>query len=125
MSLPALLAVVAFALWGIAAAAARLACVDAAHTGARAAARGEPPDAVRARVLRAAPPNSVLTLTRTADTTVLTVTTTYSPPTRLPFPPLTFTVTAEAFTESAWGNRDIGESEDGVQRGSEGLREGW
>ncbi|ROO90944.1 hypothetical protein EDD29_8686 [Actinocorallia herbida] len=100
MSLPALLAVAAYALWGIAAAAARLTCVDAAHAGARAAARGEPFEAVRARVLRAAPPRSTLSLVRTSDTTRLTLTTTYAPSTGIPFPPLTFTVTAEAFTES-------------------------
>ncbi|GAB2822938.1 hypothetical protein GCM10022221_21200 [Actinocorallia aurea] len=99
MSLPALLAVAAFALWGIAAAAVRLTCVDAVHAGARAAARGEPFDEVRARVLRVAPPDSVLTLLRSSDTTRLTLTATYAPATRIPLPPLTFTVTAEAFTE--------------------------
>lgn len=46
--LPGLLLVLVVSLWGVRAAAAQVACVDAARAGARAAARGEPLDAVRA-----------------------------------------------------------------------------
>lgn len=46
--LPGLLLVLVASLWGVQAAAAQVACVDAARAGARAAARGEPLDAVRA-----------------------------------------------------------------------------
>ncbi|GAA3214317.1 TadE family type IV pilus minor pilin [Actinocorallia longicatena] len=99
LALPALMTVVAIALWGIAAAAANLTCIDAAHTGARAAARGEPPEAVRTAILRAAPPHTTVTLTTTPDTTHLTVTTVFHPPLHLPLPALTFQATAEAPTE--------------------------
>ncbi|GAA2043225.1 hypothetical protein GCM10009839_52890 [Catenulispora yoronensis] len=43
--------------------AAQIRCVDAARLGARAAARGEPPDAVRAAIARASP-DSTVSLTR-------------------------------------------------------------
>jgi Flp pilus assembly protein TadG len=53
--LPALVIVLAASLWAVAVVGMRLQCVDAARAGARAAARGEPPDAVRAAVARSAP----------------------------------------------------------------------
>ncbi|GAB3660238.1 hypothetical protein GCM10027589_21870 [Actinocorallia lasiicapitis] len=99
MALPALMAVAAIALWAIAAAAAKVACVDAARAGARAAARGEPPESIRSDALTAAPPNSTVTLTQNPDTTRLTITATYRPPPHLPLPALTFITTAEAATE--------------------------
>lgn len=55
MVLPALLLVVAIALGAIGAATAQLACADAARIGARALARGEPPERARSLALDAAP----------------------------------------------------------------------
>lgn len=53
--LPVLALLLAFALWSISAVAAQLRCIDAAREAARAAARGEPADQVRADALAAAP----------------------------------------------------------------------
>ncbi|MEO3785346.1 TadE family type IV pilus minor pilin [Actinocorallia sp. B10E7] len=99
VALPALVAVVAIALWGISAAATRVACLDALHTAARAAARGEPLPQVRARALQAAPPGATLTVTRTTESAHLTLTAPFRPPSRLPLPTLTFRLTAETPTE--------------------------
>ena len=51
MVLPALLLVLAIALGAVGAAAAQLSCADAARIGARALARGEPPERARALAL--------------------------------------------------------------------------
>ncbi|MFI9269624.1 TadE family type IV pilus minor pilin [Kitasatospora sp. NPDC052896] len=64
VALPALVLLLAMVLWGGAAAAAKLRCLDAARVGARAAARGDG-DAV-AVATRAAPPGAVVRLTRQA-----------------------------------------------------------
>jgi hypothetical protein len=53
--IPALVLLVAMLLWGVMAAVAKIQCVDAARAGARAAARGDPAEAVRAAVRSAAP----------------------------------------------------------------------
>jgi Flp pilus assembly protein TadG len=59
LAIPSLILLV-LALAGILAGmAAQIRCVDAARLGARAAARGEPPDAVRAAVARASPDSHV------------------------------------------------------------------
>jgi Flp pilus assembly protein TadG len=59
LAVPSLILLV-LALAGILAGmAAQIRCVDAARLGARAAARGEPPDAIRAAVARAAPDSDV------------------------------------------------------------------
>lgn len=55
MVLPSLLLVLAVALGAVGAAAAQLSCADAARIGARALARGEPPEYARALALSAAP----------------------------------------------------------------------
>ena len=54
-------------LWGLMATAAQLACVDAARTGARAAARSEAPAQVRAVALSVAPRGAQVTVRRTDD----------------------------------------------------------
>ncbi|MFL5912182.1 MAG: TadE family type IV pilus minor pilin [Gaiellaceae bacterium] len=73
VAFPALVVVLAVALWGVSAAAAQVACVDAARAGARAAARGEPPAAVRDAVLRAAPPRAQVSVARDAAITQVVV----------------------------------------------------
>lgn len=55
MTLPSLLLVLAVALGAVQAASAQLSCADAARVGARALARGEHRDQVRALALSAAP----------------------------------------------------------------------
>ena len=101
LALPALVTVVAIALWGIAAAAAQLTCIDAVRAGAIAAARGEPLPEVRAQILSAAPPGSDLVLTQTADSTCLTLEAPFRPSVHLPLPALMFHITAETPTEPA------------------------
>lgn len=99
VALPALTAVVATALWAIAAAATRLTCLDALHTAARSAARGTPLPQVRSQALAATPPGTTLTITRTEASTHLALTTPFHPFPRLPLPALTFHLTAESPTE--------------------------
>jgi hypothetical protein len=69
VALPAVLLVLVLAIWAMGAAVAQLALVDAARSGARAIARGEPVDAVRAAALRAAPDRATVDV-RTDDEVV-------------------------------------------------------
>ena len=73
MVLPALLLVLGIALGAIAAAAAQLSCADAARIGARALARGEPPERARALALEAAPNGAHIDLTTADDMARVTV----------------------------------------------------
>ncbi|MFF0310894.1 TadE family type IV pilus minor pilin [Streptosporangium sp. NPDC004379] len=66
--LPAVVVVLAAALWAVATVGAQLQCVDAARAGARAAARGEPVERVRADVLALAPMGAVVRVDVTAET---------------------------------------------------------
>jgi TadE-like protein len=104
VALPALVVVLATALWGVSAAAAQVACVDAARAGARAAARGEPPPEVRAEVLRAAPSNANVSLTRDPVTTRVMVQAEARPLLKGLFPPLKLRAQAIAATEPEGGS---------------------
>lgn len=55
VALPALVLALVAVLWALSAAGAAMRCEDAARAGARAAARGEPPEAVEAAVRRVGP----------------------------------------------------------------------
>lgn len=99
VALPALVVVLAVALWGVSAAAAQIACLDAARAGARAAARGEPQTEVRAAVLRAAPPNARVVLSRDETTTRVVVQAQADSPLRGLFPALKLEAQAIAATE--------------------------
>lgn len=99
VAFPALVVVLAVALWGVSAAAAQVACVDAARAGARAAARGEPETEVRAAVLRAAPPEARVTLSRDPLTTKVMVQAEVRPPLKGLFPALPLQAQAIAATE--------------------------
>jgi hypothetical protein len=101
VAFPALVTVLAIALWGVSAAAAQLACVDAARAGARAAARGEPSAAVRAAVLQAAPPNAHVSMSHDELTTRVIVQAEARPPLRGLLPPLRLHAEAVAATEPA------------------------
>ncbi|HEX6471444.1 MAG TPA: TadE family type IV pilus minor pilin [Streptosporangiaceae bacterium] len=80
VALPALVLVIAVALWGVSVAAAQVACVDAARAGARAAARGEPLPAVRSVVARAAPAGARVTVRRDGELTKVSVRVELHPP---------------------------------------------
>ncbi|ARP70886.1 hypothetical protein LK07_15135 [Streptomyces pluripotens] len=60
-------------VWGLLAAAARIQCVDAARTGARAAARQDPVEAVRAVTRQTAPRGARVTVGRDGDLVRVTV----------------------------------------------------
>jgi Flp pilus assembly protein TadG len=71
--LPGLAVVLVFALWSVAAVTAQLRCVDAAHTAARALARGETPDASVAAARSAAPAGAQVVASRSGDLVVVEV----------------------------------------------------
>ncbi|MEU1402751.1 TadE family type IV pilus minor pilin [Streptomyces sp. NPDC005728] len=60
-------------VWGLLAVAAQIQCVDAARTGARAAARQDPPDAVVEVTREAAPRGARVTVGREGDRVRVTV----------------------------------------------------
>jgi hypothetical protein len=88
VALPALVLVIAVALWGVSAATAQVACVDAARAGARAAARGEPLPAVRAAVIRSAPGGARVTTSRAGDLVEVEVSVELHAPALSRLPPL-------------------------------------
>jgi hypothetical protein len=106
VAFPALVVVLTVALWGVGAAAAQVACVDAARAGARAAARGEPRAQVRAAVLRAAPPQARVMLSRDHSTTKVLVEAEASSPLKGLFPALRLRAQAIAATEPEGRDRD-------------------
>ncbi|GKQ37369.1 TadE family type IV pilus minor pilin [Streptomyces sp. A012304] len=65
--LPVLVAFVMALVWGLLVMAAQIQCVDAARTGARAAARQDPPDAVVAAARAAAPSGARVSVSREGD----------------------------------------------------------
>ncbi|MDR3084183.1 MAG: pilus assembly protein [Streptomyces sp.] len=65
--LPALVLVATGLIWGLLAASAQIQCVDAARAGARAAARQEPPGAVREMAEKAAPDGAKVMVSRQGD----------------------------------------------------------
>lgn len=67
-ALPALVLVLAVSLCGVVLAGAKLACVDAARAGVRAASRGEPLPAVRTAVTRALPAGARVMVRRDGTT---------------------------------------------------------
>lgn len=72
--IPALVAVLALCLSGLGLAVDQIRAVDAARIAARAAARGEPVDAVRDLAEQAAPPGSDVTVSQSRDRVRVTVT---------------------------------------------------
>jgi hypothetical protein len=71
--LPAVVLLAASGVWAVAAAGAQLRCVDAAGTGARALARGEPAAAVSQAVVEVAPVGAAVSISRTGDLAVVEV----------------------------------------------------
>jgi len=73
LALPALVAVLALCLTGLGLAVDQIRCVDAARIAARAAARGEPVDAVRELALQVAPDGATAEVDVSADRVRVTV----------------------------------------------------
>ncbi|MGW7256096.1 TadE family type IV pilus minor pilin [Streptomyces sp. NPDC054834] len=71
--LPVLVAFTMTLVWGLFVMAAQLQCVDAARTGARAAARQDAPDAVVAVTREAAPDGAKITVAREGEQVRVTV----------------------------------------------------
>ncbi|WP_431950145.1 TadE family type IV pilus minor pilin [Actinacidiphila sp. bgisy167] len=71
--IPSLVFLTALLLWGLAAAAAQIRCVDAARAGARAAARDEPDEAVLRTTRTAAPGEAAIAVHREGGLVRVTV----------------------------------------------------
>jgi Flp pilus assembly protein TadG len=71
--LPVLLVVLVASVWALACVAAQLKCVDAARAAARAAARGDAPDAVRLAGQRLAPDGAAVRLSAGGNTVEVVV----------------------------------------------------
>ncbi|WP_204285733.1 TadE family type IV pilus minor pilin [Microbispora amethystogenes] len=99
VALPALVLVLTASLWAVAATGAQLRCVDAARAGARAAARGEAPEQVRAVVLRLAPADATVSVGAGTGTVRVEVTATVRPLWRSFLPPVRLRASAVSDTE--------------------------
>lgn len=99
VALSALVLVTLAALWGVGLVSAQLTCTDAARLGARAAARGEQVEAVRAAVARAAPAGARVAVHRTESVTRVDVVVSIHSPARTGLGALTVKATAQAATE--------------------------
>ncbi|WP_281250099.1 TadE family type IV pilus minor pilin [Nonomuraea jiangxiensis] len=97
--LPALMVVLAAALWAIQAVGAQLECVDAARAAARAAARGEPLDQVRDFARSATRPDADIEVTRDTETTKVQITVEVRPAWGRSLPAVHVSATASAATE--------------------------
>jgi Flp pilus assembly protein TadG len=97
--LPALMVVLAAALWAIQAVGAQLECVDAARAAARAASRGEPLDQVRDVARAATRPDAQVDVTRDVDTTRVQITVQVRPAWGASLPAVRVSAAATADTE--------------------------
>ncbi|MGN9843727.1 TadE family type IV pilus minor pilin [Nonomuraea sp. H19] len=97
--LPALMVVLAAALWAIQAVSAQVECVDAARTAARAAARGEPLDQVRDVARAATRPDAQVDVTRDTETTKVQITVQVRPAWGASLPAVRVAASATAATE--------------------------
>jgi Flp pilus assembly protein TadG len=97
--LPALMVVLAAALWAIQAVGAQLECVDAARAAARAAARGEPLDQVRDVARSATRPDAQVEVTRDVETTEVQITVQVRPAWGSSLPAVRVSASATADTE--------------------------
>ncbi|WP_344496629.1 TadE family type IV pilus minor pilin [Nonomuraea monospora] len=97
--LPALMVVLAAALWAIQAVAVQLECVDAARLAARAAARGEPLEQVRAFTQAATNPNAQVAITRDPELTKVQITVEVRPSWGDSLPAVRVSAAATAATE--------------------------
>jgi hypothetical protein len=103
VALPALVLVTAISIWGVTAASIQLECTDAARSGARAAARGESMNAVRALVIRSIPAGASVHIHRDAQSSRVEITAPVEAPAGADLPPLMVRVHATAITEPGVG----------------------
>jgi hypothetical protein len=99
VALPALVLVLAVALWAVKIAATQVTCTDAARSGARAAARGESLPAVRTRVAQALPPGARIEVQRDGETTRVEIVVSIPAPIASGLPSLLVKAHATAATE--------------------------
>ncbi|MFF7385421.1 TadE family type IV pilus minor pilin [Streptomyces griseoluteus] len=92
-------------VWGLLAVAAQIRCVDAARTGARAAARQDPPEAVVRLTREAAPDGSTVSVAREGEQVRVTV---VARPPVLAGLPFEVREEAVAAAEEAVGSREEG-----------------
>lgn len=97
--LPALMVVLGAGLWAVAAVEARLECVDAARTGARAASRGESLERVRGSVLAVAPPGATVEVSRSTEVARVEVSVNVRPRWGASLPGITVHASATSITE--------------------------
>ncbi|WP_240778119.1 TadE family type IV pilus minor pilin [Nonomuraea basaltis] len=97
--LPALMVVLAAALWAIQAVGAQLECVDAARAAARAAARGEPLDQVRDAARSATRPDAQIDVTRDTEITSVQISVQVRPAWGPSLPAVRVSASATADTE--------------------------
>ncbi|MFC4010909.1 TadE family type IV pilus minor pilin [Nonomuraea purpurea] len=97
--LPALMVVLAAALWAIQAVGVQLECVDAARAAARAAARGEPLDQVRDVARAVTHPEAQVDIARDEETTKVQITVQVRPAWGRSLPAVRVSATAIADTE--------------------------
>lgn len=97
--LPALMIVLAAALWAIQAVGVQLECVNAVRAAARAAARGEPLDQVRDFARAATSPNAQVAITREEELTKVQITVEVRPSWAESLPSVHVSAAATASTE--------------------------
>ncbi|GLW98322.1 hypothetical protein Misp02_24090 [Microtetraspora sp. NBRC 16547] len=114
MGLPALVAVLGAALWAVALVGAQLACVDAARAGARAAARGEPAEEVRAAAALSAPRGAGITVSIAGEMARVTISVEVRPNWGPMLPPVHVEASASAATEPGVIDLSGRSPEDGV-----------
>ncbi|WP_405143521.1 TadE family type IV pilus minor pilin [Sphaerisporangium sp. NBC_01403] len=108
VALPSLVLVLGAALWAIAAVTAQLECVDAARAGARAAARGEPLEAVRHAAGEAAPAGATVSVTRDAELSRVTISASVRPSWLIAMPAVPVGASASSATELGAGVPELG-----------------
>ncbi|GAA3662066.1 hypothetical protein GCM10022224_027200 [Nonomuraea antimicrobica] len=97
--LPALMVVLAAALWAVQAVGVQLECVDAARAAVRAAARGEPLDQVRDYARSVTSPKAEVSITRDPELTKVQISVEVRPSWANPLPAVRVSATATADTE--------------------------
>jgi Flp pilus assembly protein TadG len=99
LALPVLFAVLGVVLWAVAAAGLRMDCTDAARAGARAAARGDSTESVRALVDRIGPHGARVSVHRQGRLVTVSVQAGTAPPGPFRLPAFTVAGTAVAEVE--------------------------
>jgi hypothetical protein len=108
VALPILVLVTALGIWGVTAASIKLTCLDAARSGARAAARGESMHSVRALVTESLPAGALVRVHRDLASSQVDVAVPVDAPVAAKLPPLIIRVHATAITEPGAATADHG-----------------